>query len=284
MAVIKVKPERNARRNWSKYTFEELTKGKKREKSLCTYKKETGGRNNNGLLTVRHRGAGHKRMLRTIDFDQTDKLNIEGRVTAVEYDPNRTAYIMLITYKDGAKRYQIAPEGMRDGKKIICANKAKVKLGNRMKLSAIPAGFQIYNVELARGNGGQLCRSAGASAKMVGVDGNFAQVELTSKEIRLIPKDCFASIGQVSNIEHGNLKIGKAGRKRWMGKRPEVLGKAMNPCDHPHGGGKGGTPIGLKHPKTPWGLPALGFKTRKRKNITDKFRIRDRRGKEIKKK
>ena len=280
MAVKKVKPVSNARRNYSKYTFEELTKGKAPEKRLLKKKKEKAGRNSQGKLTVRHRGGGHKRKLRIVDFDRTAKLNIEGTVTSIEYDPNRSAYIILVTYKDGDKRYHLAPHGIKEGDKVLCAQRAKIKPGNRIQIDNIPPGFSIYNVEMFKGKGGQICRTAGANAKLVSLDGKHAQIELPSKEVRFVPKGCFATIGQVSNPEHGNLKVGKAGRKRWMGKRPQVRGKAMNPCDHPHGGGEGGTSIGMKHPKTPWGLPALGFKTRKRKT-TNKWRVRDRKGRDV---
>ncbi len=280
MAVKKVKPVSNARRNYSKYTFEELTKGKKPEKRLLRAKKENAGRNSQGKLTVRHRGGGHKRKYRVIDFDRTAKLNIEGKVTSIEYDPNRTCYIMLVTYKDGDKRYHIAPGKIQEGDTIICAERTKAKVGNRLQLKNIPPGFSIYNVEMFEKKGGQMCRTAGSSGKVVSLEGKYAQVELPSKEVRYVPKACYATIGQVSNSEHSNLKIGKAGRKRWMGKRPQVRGKAMNPCDHPHGGGEGGASIGMKHPKTPWGLPALGFKTRKRKT-TNRWRVKDRKGRDV---
>lgn len=282
MAVKKVKPVSNARRNYSKYTFEELTKGKKPEKRLLTKKKEKAGRNSQGRLTVRHRGGGHKKRLRKVDFDRTKKLNIEGTVTSIEYDPNRSAYIMLVTYKDGDKRYHLAPEGIKEGTKVLCAQRAKIKRGNRVQLKNIPPGFSIYNIEMFEGRGGQVCRSAGSSAKLLSLEGPMAHIELPSKEVRLVKKECYATIGEASNIEHSNLKVGKAGRKRWMGKRPQVRGKAMNPCDHPHGGGEGATSIGMKHPKTPWGLPALGFKTRKNKK-TDKYRVRDRKGRTVNK-
>ncbi|MBU1018369.1 MAG: 50S ribosomal protein L2 [Patescibacteria group bacterium] len=282
MAVKKVKPISNARRNYSKYTFEELTKGKSPEKRLLTKKKEKAGRNSQGKLTVRHRGGGHKKRLRKVDFSRIAKLNIEGTVTSIEYDPNRTAYIMLVTYKDGDKRYHLAPEGILEGDKLLCAEKAKIKKGNRLKIKNIPPGFSICNIEMFEGRGGQLCRSAGGGAKLASLEGKMAHIELPSKEVRLVSKECFATIGVVSNIEHSNLKIGKAGRKRWMGKRPQVRGKAMNPCDHPHGGGEGATSIGMKHPKTPWGLPALGFKTRKNK-LTNKYRVRDRKGRQVNK-
>ncbi len=280
MAVQKVKPVRNARRQFSRYTFEELTKNKRPEKRLLVGKISKAGRNSTGRITVRHQGSGHKKKLRAIDFNQVEKLNIEGTVTSIEYDPNRTCYLMLVTYKDGDKRYHIAPEEMKTGTKIICAKRTKVKIGNRMQLQNIPVGFTIHNIEIFKGKGGQIARSAGSEAKLVSLDGPYAQIELPSKEVRLVPKECYASIGQIGNIEHSNLKVGKAGRSRWMGIRPTVRGKVMNPVDHPHGGGEGKNPIGLKHPKTPWGLPALGVKTRKHSS-TNKWRIKDRKGKDI---
>lgn len=264
MPVKVLKPTSPGRRNISISDFSVLTK-KKPEKSLLSGKKKCAGRNNYGRLTVRHRGGGHKRRYRMIDFKMTDKQGIPATVKAIEYDPNRTAYIALICYADGEKRYILAPEKVKEGDKIICGEKAKVKVGNRIPLKNIPVGFAVHNVELHRGKGGQIVRSAGSSAKVVSVEGELAQIQLPSKEIRLVDKNCYASIGVVSNVDHSNLRIGKAGRSRWLGRRPQVKGKNMNPCDHPHGGGEGHSPIGLKQPKTPWGMPALGFKTRKRK-------------------
>lgn len=278
MAVKKFKPTTPGLRQMSVASFEEITKIKP-EKGLTKKLKKNSGRNNTGRITVRHRGGGHKRLYRIIDFKRFDKLNIEGKVTAIEYDPNRTAYIMLIQYKDGEKRYHLAPSEIAVGDKIITAEKAKIKPGNRMKLIHIPVGYNIYNVELKEKKGGQLGRSAGSSVKLVSLEGTHAQIQMPSGEVRLVSKNCFATVGIVSNVEHSNIKIGKAGRKRNMGRRPQVRGKAMNPVDHPHGGGEGGCPIGLIHPKTPWGLPALGFKTRKRKHPTDKWIVRRRRKK-----
>ena len=234
------------------------------------------GRNNRGKITIRHQGGGHKKRIRIIDFKQKDKLNIPAKVAAIQYDPMRTAYIMLVNYSDGEKRYHLAPDGIKVGDTIVTKEKAKVQLGNRMTLKHIPTGYDIHNLELTLNRGGQIIRSAGSKGKVVAVEKNYAQVELPSGEVRLINKHCFATIGVVSNIDHNKIKIGKAGRSRWMGKRPSVRGKAMNPNDHPHGGGEGNQPIGLKHPKTPWGMPALGFKTRKRK-YSDKMIIKDRR-------
>ena len=277
MAVKKFKPTTPGRRQMTVASFDEVTTTKP-EKSLLKSLNKHSGRNNSGKITVRHRGGGNKRKYRIIDFKRTEKSNIEGKVSTVEYDPNRTAYIMLVIYKDGNKRYHIAPEGVKVGDKIITAEKTKVKTGNRMLIKNIPVGYDIYNVELHEGKGGQMARSAGSSLKLVSLEGKHAQIAMPSGEARLVSKNCYATIGQVSNVEHSNIKIGKAGRKRHLGRRPQVRGKAMNPVDHPHGGGEGGSPIGMKHPKTPWGLPALGFKTRKR-HYTDKMIIKDRRRK-----
>ncbi len=259
----------------SSATFEEVTKSRP-EKSLTMSFKKNAGRNNQGKLTVRHQGGGHKQLYRIIDFKQRDKLGIEGKVSAIEYDPNRTCYIMLVVYKDGEKRYHIAPDQVKVGTIIVSKEKAKVQIGNRMAVQNIPVGYDIHNIELNLGRGGQVVRSAGAKAHVVGFEGDHAQIELPSGEVRLIDKNCFATIGIVSNIDHGNVKLGKAGRKRWLGKRPEVRGKAMNPVDHPHGGGEGNQPTGLPGPRTPWGMPALGFKTRKRK-YSDRLIVKDRR-------
>ena len=257
-------------------TFEELTKGKKPEKSLMKRIKKMAGRNNQGKLTVRHQGGGHKQLYRMIDFKQRDKVGIPGTVKALEYDPNRTAFIMLVNYADGEKRYHIAPDQMKVGTEIIAKEKAKIQVGNRMALKSIPVGYDIHNVELKFGRGGQIVRSAGSKGKVVAVEGPYAQVEMPSGEVRLIDKNCFATIGVVSNIDYSNVKLGKAGRSRWKGIRPSVRGKAMNPNDHPHGGGEGNQPIGLPSPVTPWGMPTLGFKTRKRK-YSDGMIVKDRR-------
>ncbi len=243
--------------------FSMLTK-KRPEKGLVEGKKRTNGRNNMGRVTVRHRGGGHKRLLRTVDFRQDDKQNIVGRVAALEYDPGRSAYIALIHYVDGEKRYILAPDGLKPGDEVVCAERTKVKPGNRMRLEHVPVGYKIYNVELQIGKGGQIVRSAGASAVLVGLDGAHAIVQLPSGEMRKVRTECYASIGTVSNPDHHLISIGKAGRNRWLGKKPEVLGKSMNAVDHPHGGGEGHSPIGLKFRKTPWGKPAMGVKTRKK--------------------
>tara|TARA_Y100001970_G_scaffold276887_1_gene380282 strand:- start:488 stop:1279 length:792 start_codon:yes stop_codon:yes gene_type:complete len=261
----------------SRDTFEHITKTKP-EKSLTVSKKSMAGRNNQGKLTVRHRGGGHKRKYRLVDFKRTDKLGIPATVKAVEYDPNRSAYIILVAYKDGEKRYHLAPHEIQVGDEIVCAKKAKIKTGNRMEVRNIPVGYPIFNIELQPNKGGQIVKSAGSSSKVVSLDGPKAQIELPSGEVRLVEKSCMATIGIVSNIDHSNVKIGKAGRKRWMGKRPQVRGKAMNPNDHPHGGGEGASPIGMKHPKTPWGRPALGVKTRRRK-YTNRLIVKSRHSK-----
>ena len=275
MAIKVYKKTTAGRRNMSGYSFEEITRSKP-EKSLIVRKKNNAGRNNQGKLTIRHQGGGHKRLYRLIDFKQRDKMGIPATVTSVEYDPYRTAYIMLATYADGEKRYHLAPEGIKVGQEIINKERAEIKVGNRMALKHIPVGYDIYNVEMTVGRGGQIIRSAGSKGQVVAVEGEFAQVQLPSGEVRVINKNCHANIGVVSNGEHQNIKIGKAGRARWMGQRPEVRGKVMNPNDHPHGGGEGNQPIGLPQPRTPWGMPALGLKTRKRK-YSDRYILKDRR-------
>jgi large subunit ribosomal protein L2 len=256
-------------------TFEEITKGKP-EKSLLLPLKKKAGRNNQGRITVRHRGGGMKRKLRIIDFKR-DKAGIPGRVAAIEYDPNRSAYIALIYYTDGEKRYILAPSGLSVGDTIKSGSDAEVKPGNALPLKLIPSGTLIHNIELDKGRGGQLVRSAGAAAQLMVKEGEYALVRLPSSEVRRIRSDCLATIGQVGNIDHQSIKLGKAGRKRWLGWRPTVRGSAMSPRDHPHGGGEGRSPIGMPGPKTPWGKPALGYKTRKHK-ASDKMIVK-RRGK-----
>lgn len=236
---------------------------KRPEKALSFGGKNTAGRNNSGRLTAKNRGGGFKKLYRFVDFKQSDKLEEKAKVIAIEYDPNRTANIALIEYEDGERAYILAPEGLGADASILTAEKAAIRVGNRMKIKNIPASTQIYNVEVVPGRGGQMVRSAGAYAILLGIDRDYAQIRLTSGEIRKVSKECFASIGVVSNADHGNVTIGKAGRVRLAGKKPHVRGKAKNPCDHPHGGGEGGTSIGLKYPKTPWGMPALGHRTRK---------------------
>lgn len=280
MPVKSFKPTTPGQRFRISLTYEELTKSYP-EKNLRVRIQKHAGRNNQGRLTVRHRGGGNKVFYRLIDFKQTGKMNIPGKVAAIEYDPFRTCFIMLVTYADGEKRYHIAPEGMRAGTTILTKPKAKIKVGNRIQLQNIPVGFEIHNLEMTLGRGGQVIRSAGSCGRLISLEGKYAQVEMPSKEIRFVNKNCYATIGRVSNVDHNLVSLGKAGRARWKGLRPEVQGKAMNPIDHPHGGGEGGTKIGLIHPKTPWGAPALGHKTRKRNKWTNRFIIKTRKGKQL---
>ena len=275
MAIKVYHPTSPGRRGMSGSTFEEITKDKP-EKSLLSPLRKRGGRNNRGRITVRHRGGGAKRMLRRIDFKR-DKTGVPGRVAAIEYDPNRSARIALIHYADGEKRYILAPLGLNVGDIIMSGSGAELKPGNALPMSMIPNGSLIHNIELQQGRGGKLVRSAGESAQLMGKEGEYALVRLPSGEMRRIRSDCSATIGQVGNLDHQNIDLGKAGRKRQMGWRPTVRGSAMTPRDHPHGGGEGRSPIGLPGPKTPWGKPALGYKTRKSKP-SDKLIIK-RRGK-----
>ena len=277
MGLKKFKPTTPGVRHMSVSSFEEITRSEP-EKSLIISLKRHAGHNNVGRITVRHRGNGAKKFYRLIDFKRTDKLGIEGTVKSIEYDPYRTARIILVQYKDGEKRYHLAPDGIKVGEVIVTKENPKVKVGNRMMIKNIPVGYSIYEVELTKGRGGQLGRSAGTSIKLVSLETPKAQIQMPSGEIRLVEKTNYATVGTVSNGEHSNVKIGKAGRSRHMGRRPAVRGKAMNPVDHPHGGGRGKNPIGLPHPKTPWGMPALGFKTRRRK-YTNMMIIKDRRKK-----
>lgn len=273
MAVKILKPVSNARRGMSVDDFSDITK-KKPEKSLTVTLKKRSGRNNQGKITVRHRGGGAKRKYRIIDFKMND--DIKGKILAIEYDPNRNARIALVERENGKKMYMIAPKGAKVGGKVVSGEGAEVRKGHRMALKDIPVGTVIYNVELTPGRGGQLARSAGTKVQLMAKEGKFVQVKLPSSEQRLIDENCLASIGEVSNPEHKNIKVGKAGRKRHMGIRPTVRGKAMNPVDHPHGGGEAANSIGLTHPKTPWGMPALGYKTRKKKSISNKMIVRGR--------
>jgi large subunit ribosomal protein L2 len=253
----------------------------KPEKSLTVGKIGQAGRNNQGKITVRHQGSGHKQLLRKVDFRQIDKLGIPGKITSIEYDPGRTALIMLVTYSDGEKRYHLTPEGVKVGDTVITKEKAKIAPGNRIMLKYVPTGYNVFNIELERGKGGQIVRSAGTRANLVAIEKEFAQIQLPSGEIRTVNKNCYATIGIVSNVDHNLVKIGKAGRNRWLGIRPSVRGKAMNPVDHPHGGGEGNQPCGLIHPKTPWGYAALGVKTRRRKKFSDNAIITRRNGKKL---
>ncbi len=274
MALKIYRPTSPGRRGMSGYTFEEITKDKP-EKSLLIPLKKRGGRNNQGRITVRHRGGGVKRRLRTIDFKR-NKVGVPGRVAAIEYDPNRSARIALIYYADGEKRYILAPVGLNIGDTIMSGNDAEIKPGNALPLKSIPSGTLIHNIELEKGKGGQLVRSAGTAAQLMVKEGEYALVRLASGEMRRIRSDCLATIGQVGNVDHQSIELGKAGRKRLLGWRPTVRGSAMNPRDHPHGGGEGRSPIGLPGPKTPWGKPALGYRTRKPK-ASDKLIVKRRR-------
>ncbi len=274
MGIKKFKPTSPGRRQMTVSTFEEITTSKP-EKSLLAPLNKKAGRNNQGKITVRHQGGGHKRKYRIIDFKR-NKDGIPGRVATIEYDPNRSANIALINYADGEKRYIIAPLGLKVGDTIISGPDADIKVGNALPLENIPVGTTIHNIELKPGKGGQLARAAGAEAQLLGRDGDFVIVRLGSGEIRRIHNECRATIGQVGNLDHELINIGKAGRSRWLGIRPTVRGSVMNPNDHPHGGGEGRAPIGRKAPVTPWGKPALGLKTRKKKNKSDKYIIRRR--------
>ena len=274
MAIKKYRPTSNGRRNMSVLDFSEITTDKP-EKSLLAPLSKRGGRNNQGRQTVRHQGGGHKRQYRIIDFKR-NKDGIPGRVATIEYDPNRTANIALIHYVDGEKRYILAPKGLQVGQMIESGENADIKVGNALPLANIPVGTIIHNVELKPGNGGQLARSAGAEAQILGREGKYTLVRLASGEVRLILSTCRATVGQVGNVEHELVRVGKAGRSRWLGKRPAVRGSVMNPNDHPHGGGEGRAPIGRKSPVTPWGKPTLGYKTRKRNKLSDKYIVRRR--------
>ena len=275
MPIKKVKPTTPGRRQATFEDFSDITRTVP-EKSLIKIKKKHSGRNNQGKITIRHRGGGSKRYIRIIDFKR-DKFNIPGKVATIEYDPNRGARIALINYSDGEKRYIVAPNNLKTGDAILSStDMIEVKPGNAMPVKFIPAGVAIHNLELEPGKGAKLARGAGNSITVMGVEGKYAQVKLPSREIRLIKKECLCTIGQVSNPDRINLSIGKAGRKRHLGIRPTVRGSAMNPVDHPHGGGEGNQPIGLKHPKTPWGKPALGVRTRDKKKKSGKLIIQGR--------
>jgi len=277
MAIKKYKPTSNGRRGMTTSDFAEITTDQP-EKSLLAPLHKKGGRNNQGKLTVRHQGGGHKRQYRVIDFKR-DKDGIPGRVATVEYDPNRSANIALINYVDGEKRYILAPKGIQVGTEIMSGPEADIKVGNALPLINIPVGTVVHNIELKPGKGGQLVRSAGTSAQVLGKEGKYVLVRLNSGEVRMILSACRASIGQVGNEQHELINIGKAGRSRWKGIRPTVRGSVMNPNDHPHGGGEGRAPIGRKSPMSPWGKPTLGFKTRKKTNKSDKFIVRRRKNK-----
>lgn len=270
MAVKKYKPTSPGRRGMMGYDFSTLDK-KDPEKSLLGKMTRKVGRGSAGKITTRHRGGGAKKRFRIIDFKMS-KFDIPAKVQSIEYDPNRTAFIALLVYADGEKRYIIALEGLKKGDEIVSSFNAPIKIGNRVSLKNIPPGTIISNVEMFPGKGGQFARSAGSFAKLMAIERGFAHVGLSSGQTKIISENCSATIGQVSNASYNTVVIGKAGRSRWMGRRPQVRGSAMNPVDHPHGGGEGRQPIGLKHPKTPWGKPALGFKTRKKKKRVNNFR------------
>jgi len=275
MAVKTYKPVTPSLRGMTGYTFEEITKSKP-ERSLIRDKRKSGGRNVHGRVTVRHRGGGHRRNIRIVDYKR-EKHGIPAVVAAIEYDPNRTARLALLHYVDGEKRYIVSPLGLKVGDTIVAGPSAEIRPGNSLPISNIPVGTLVHNVELKEGRGGQLVRSAGAAAQLLAKEGDYAQIRLPSGEVRLVRQNCYATIGQVGNLDHSNIKLGKAGRKRHLGIRPSVRGSAMSPRDHPHGGGEGRQPIGMPGPKSPWGQPTLGYKTRKNKK-TDQYIVR-RRGK-----
>jgi large subunit ribosomal protein L2 len=273
MAVKKYKPTSPGRRGMTGHTFEELTR-RKPEKGLTEPLRRRAGRNNQGRITVRHRGGGHRRRYRLIDFKR-DKAGIPGRVASIEYDPNRSARIALLVYADGEKRYIIAPLGLQVGDAVMSGPQADIRPGNALPLRNIPVGTVVHNIELYEGKGGQLARAAGASAQLLAKEGDQATLRLPSGEMRYVRQACMATVGQVGNTDHGNIKLGKAGRRRWLGWRPSVRGSAMDPSSHPHGGGEGRSPIGMPGPKSPWGKPTLGAKTRRNKR-TDKYIVRRR--------
>ena len=274
MAIKTYKPYTASRRNMTGSAFTEITKSEP-EKSLVVRVKNTAGRNSYGKITVRHIGGGHKKLYRIIDFKR-NKDGIPAKVTGIEYDPNRSANIALLTYADGEKRYILAPEGLTDGDTVISGENVEIKVGNCLPLRNIPTGSNVHNIEMKPGKGGQMVRAAGNAAQLMAKEGKFATLRLPSGEMRMVPIDCRATIGTVGNGDHELVKIGKAGRKRHMGIRPTVRGSVMNPNDHPHGGGEGRSPIGRPGPVTPWGKPALGLKTRKKKNLNDKFIVKRR--------
>lgn len=274
MPIKNYKPTSPARRQMTVSTFEEITVSKP-EKSLLAPLFKKAGRNNQGKITTRHRGGGHKRQYRIIDFKR-DKDGIPGRVATIEYDPNRSANIALIHYVDGEKRYIIAPKGLKVDDRIMSGPDADIKIGNALPLENIPVGTVIHNIELKPGKGGQLVRAAGTEAQLLGKEGKYVTVRLASGEVRKILKTCRATIGSVGNEDHELINIGKAGRSRWLGRRPTVRGVVMNPNDHPHGGGEGRAPIGRKSPMSPWGKPTLGYKTRKRNKASNKYIVRSR--------
>ena len=277
MGIKQFKPTTKSRRNMTVSTFEEITKTKP-ERSLTTSLKKNAGRNSYGRITVRHQGGGSRRKYRIIDFKRR-KDNVPAVVIAIEYDPNRTANIALIEYEDGEKAYILAPIGLKVNDKVMSGEKADIKPGNALPISCIPVGTMIHCIELKPGKGAQMVRSAGNAAQLMAREDKYAHVRLPSGEMRLVRVDCKATIGQVGNTDHENIKLGKAGKSRWLGKRPEVIGSVMNPNDHPHGGGEGKSPVGRPGPVTPWGKPALGYKTRNKKKASNKFIVKRRNSK-----
>ncbi|OGO27020.1 MAG: 50S ribosomal protein L2 [Chloroflexi bacterium RBG_16_52_11] len=273
MGVKKYKPTTPGQRGMTGYTFDEVTKSTP-EPSLLLPLRKSGGRNVYGRVTVRHRGGGNRQHIRIVDFKR-DKRGIPARVAAIEYDPNRSARLALLYYVDGEKRYIIAPQDLRVGDTVLAGEGAEVRSGNSLPIADIPVGTMVHNIELKVGRGGQLVRAAGGAAQLLAKEGDFAQIRMPSGEVRMVRQECYATIGQVGNVEHSNIKLGKAGRKRHLGVRPTVRGTAMSPRDHPHGGGEGRQPIGMPGPKSPWGKPTLGYKTRKNKR-TDKYIVRRR--------
>ncbi len=273
MAIKIYKPVTPGLRGMTGYTFEEITKTVP-ERSLLIVRKKHAGRNNQGRVTVRHQGGGNRRYIRLVDFKR-NKLNVPAKVAAIEYDPNRTARLALLVYSDGEKRYILSPVGLKVGDTVMAGPGVDIRPGNSLPISNIPVGTMIHNIELYPGRGGQLVRSAGTAAQLLANEGDFAQIRLPSGEVRLVRQVCYATIGQVGNLDHGNIKLGKAGRKRHLGIRPTVRGTAMSPRDHPHGGGEGRQPVGMPGPKSPWGKPTRGYKTRRNKT-TDKYIVRRR--------
>jgi large subunit ribosomal protein L2 len=273
MAIKKYKPITPGQRGMTGYAFDEITKSTP-ERSLLVPMRKHGGRNSYGRVTVRHRGGGHRQAIRIVDYKR-EKFGIPAKVAAIEYDPNRTARLALLFYADGEKRYIVAPLDLKVGDTIMAGPSAEIRTGNSLPLSNIPVGTLIHNVELKEGRGGQLVRSAGGAAQVMAKEGDFAQVRMPSGEVRLVRQVCYATIGQIGNLDHGNIKLGKAGRKRHKGIRPTVRGSAMSPRDHPHGGGEGRQPIGKPGPRSPWGKPTLGYRTRHNK-LTDKYIVRRR--------
>ena len=278
MSIKSFRPTTPARRHMTVSGFDGVDKHARPEKSLTEVMKKTAGRNSYGRITVRHHGGGNKRKYRVIDFKR-NKLDMPAKVLRLEYDPNRSANIALVEYEDGERRYILAPVGLGAGDTVVAGAAADIKPGNTLPIANIPVGTVIHNIELYPGKGAQLVRSAGVAAQLMAKEGTMAQVRLPSGEYRKVRMDCMATIGQVGNVDYANISIGKAGRKRHMGWRPTVRGSVMNPCDHPHGGGEGKSPIGRPGPVTPWGKPALGYKTRKTKNPTDKFIVKRRNSK-----